>query len=101
MLLNITNDFKYLALIFIGYRHHFYCKVKYDIWIALRTKGMDVGLKHIVCTADFSDYSEHAVSYGIELAKEFGAKLYLCYVIHIPHYAVYSIAVSDSLERRI
>lgn len=57
-------------------------------------------IKHIVCTADFSDYSEHAVSYGIELAKEFGAKLYLCYVIHIPHNAVYSIAVSDSLERR-
>ena len=61
---------------------------------------MDVDIKHIVCTADFSDYSEHAVSYGIELAKEFGAKLYFCYVIHISHNAVYSIAVSDSLERR-
>jgi len=57
-------------------------------------------IKNIICTTDFSDFSKHSVNYGVELAKKFGAKLYLCYVIHIPHSAIYSISVSDSQTRQ-
>lgn len=37
--------------------------------------------KSFICTTDFSDFSKNAISYGIALAKEFRAKLYLCYII--------------------
>ena len=36
---------------------------------------MRVELKSIICTTDFSDFSYHAIPYGIAFAKEFGAKL--------------------------
>lgn len=49
--------------------------------------------KHILCATDFSDFSNHAVPYGIALAKEFKAKLFLCHVIDLSSAAVYGEAV--------
>ena len=46
-------------------------------------------LKKIICTTDFSDLSNYAVSFGIELAKEFKAKLYLCHVIDLSSATMY------------
>ncbi len=45
---------------------------------------MRVKLKNIICTTDFSDFSNQTLPYGIGLAKEFGAKLYVCHVIDLP-----------------
>jgi len=45
---------------------------------------MRIRPKSIMCATDFSDISKHAVAYGIALANEFGAKLFLCHVIDLP-----------------
>jgi nucleotide-binding universal stress UspA family protein len=51
--------------------------------------GMRMQFKKIICATDFSDLSNHAVSYGIELAREFKAKLYLCHVIDLSSATMY------------
>jgi len=45
---------------------------------------MRVEIKNIFCATDLSDFSNHAVSWGVALAQEFGAKLYVCHVIDFP-----------------
>jgi len=45
---------------------------------------MRVEINNIFCATDLSDFSNHAVSWGIALAQEFGAKLYVCHVIDFP-----------------
>jgi nucleotide-binding universal stress UspA family protein len=50
---------------------------------------MSVQLKSIICATDFSDFSNHAVSYAIAFAQEFGAKLYMCHVIDLSYAATY------------
>ena len=54
---------------------------------------MRVRIKSIICTTDFSDLANHAVPYGIALAQEFGAKLYLCHVIELTSTGMYGEAV--------
>jgi nucleotide-binding universal stress UspA family protein len=39
--------------------------------------------KNILCATDFSDFSNHTVSYGVAFAKEFEAKLFICHVIDL------------------
>lgn len=58
---------------------------------------MKVEIKTIVCTTDFSDFSNRAVPFGVALAKEFGAKLYLCHVIDLSSVAMYGEGFSDPL----
>ena len=58
---------------------------------------MKVDIKTIVCTTDFSDFSNRAVPFGVALAKEFGAKLYLCHVIDLSSVAMYGEGFSDPL----
>ncbi|MBW2708257.1 MAG: universal stress protein [Deltaproteobacteria bacterium] len=58
---------------------------------------MKVQIKTIVCTTDFSDFSNRAVPFGVALAKEFGAKLYLCHVIDLSSVAMYGEGFSDPL----
>ncbi len=58
---------------------------------------MKVHIKTIVCTTDFSDFSNRAVPFGVALAKEFGAKLYLCHVIDLSSVAMYGEGFSDPL----
>ncbi|HDZ90863.1 MAG TPA: universal stress protein [Deltaproteobacteria bacterium] len=64
---------------------------------------MKVELKNIICTTDFSDISNQAVYFGSALAKELGARLYLCHVIDLSAVAMYGEGFSDPLaqERRI
>ena len=42
---------------------------------------MRVQFKHILCATDFSDFSNHTIGYGVALAKEFEAKLFVSHVI--------------------
>lgn len=50
---------------------------------------MRVFMKGIMCTTDFSDSSVHALSYGLALAREFRAKLYLSHVIDLTPAGMY------------
>ena len=45
--------------------------------------------KSILCATDFSDFSNHTVSYGVALAKEFEAKLLVCHVIDLSSVVIY------------
>ncbi|MBN1101837.1 MAG: universal stress protein [Deltaproteobacteria bacterium] len=54
---------------------------------------MRVELKTIMCTTDFSDYSNHAVSYATALAQEFKAKLYICHIVDLTSAAIYGDAL--------
>lgn len=56
---------------------------------------MRVQLKNIIATTDFSEYSRFTVPYGVELAREFGAKLYVCHVVDLPPTALYGEAIWD------
>lgn len=62
---------------------------------------MRVQIKNIICSTDFSDYSNHAVLYGIALAKEFGAKLYMCHVIELPPAPTYGEHIPVSSNQQI
>jgi len=61
---------------------------------------MRMQIKSIICTTDLSDLSNHGVFYGIALAKELGAKLYVCHVIDLTYTATYEVAVSYSIEQQ-
>jgi nucleotide-binding universal stress UspA family protein len=54
---------------------------------------MRVLLNRILCATDFSDFSNHAIPYGIALAREFKAKLYVSHVIDLSSAAIYGEAV--------
>ena len=59
-------------------------------------------LKNIICATDFSESSKHAVDYGVALAKEFSAKLYMCHVIDMSYAAAYGECKDPAeLEERI
>jgi nucleotide-binding universal stress UspA family protein len=62
---------------------------------------MRVQLKRIICATDFSDLSNHAIAYGVALAKEFQAKLYMCHVIDLSPAAIYGEAVLALEEQQI
>ncbi len=61
---------------------------------------MKIDIKTIICTTDFSDFSNHAIPFGISLAREFGAKLYLCHVIDISSTAMYGEGFADPYEQQ-
>ena len=50
---------------------------------------MRVKLKTILCTTDFSDYSDQTVSYGAAIAKEFNGRLLICHIIDLQFAAIY------------
>ena len=50
---------------------------------------MRMNIKKIICATDFSDLSNHTIGYGIYLAREFKAKLYLCHVIDLSSATIY------------
>lgn len=60
---------------------------------------MKVQLKNIICTTDFSDYSNQTIPYGIALAKTFAAKLYICHVIDMSFGSKYGKKTSASVEQ--
>ncbi len=50
---------------------------------------MRVQMKNILCATDFSDFSNYTIPYGVALAREFDAKLYICHVIDLSSIAIY------------
>lgn len=50
---------------------------------------MRVQMRNILCATDFSDFSNRTIPYGVALAKEFDAKLYICHVIDLSSIAIY------------
>jgi nucleotide-binding universal stress UspA family protein len=54
-----------------------------------RDNAMRVQFKNILCATDFSDFSNHTISYGVALAKEFEAKLFVSHVIDLSSVAIY------------
>jgi nucleotide-binding universal stress UspA family protein len=50
---------------------------------------MRVEIKTIFCTTDISDFSNHSVSWGVALAREFRAKLFVCHVVDFPAAVTY------------
>ena len=50
---------------------------------------MRVRLKTILCTTDFSDYSNQTVSYGAAIASEFSGRLLICHIIDLQFAAIY------------
>ena len=50
---------------------------------------MRVRLKTILCTTDFSDYSNQTVSYGAAIANEFNGRLLICHIIDLQFAAIY------------
>ena len=52
----------------------------------------DVRIRRIVCPVDFSEYSEYALHYAVDLAKTFGAELKLLHVVELPFLPSYSLA---------
>ena len=50
---------------------------------------MRVQFKKILCATDFSDFSNHTINYGVALAKEFEATLFVSHVIDLSSVAIY------------
>jgi nucleotide-binding universal stress UspA family protein len=62
---------------------------------------MRVHLRRIMCTTDFSECSRFTVPYGVALAREFGAMLYVCHVVDLPAVAVYGESIGNGgLDRQ-
>ncbi len=61
---------------------------------------MKVELNNILCATDLSDFSSHAVSYAISIAREFNAKLYLCHVFDLPSFSVHGTAYVFQPQQR-
>lgn len=54
----------------------------------------------ILCATDLSEVSEAVVPFGISMAKELGATLYVCHVIDLPTISIYGEAVFDPITEQ-
>ncbi len=50
---------------------------------------MRIRIKTILCTTDFSDFSNQTIDYGLAIAREFDARLLVCHVIDLQFAAIY------------
>ena len=57
-------------------------------------------INRIMCATDFSRFSQDVVNYGIRLAKEFHATLYICHIVDVPTVSVYGEAVIGPIEHQ-
>jgi nucleotide-binding universal stress UspA family protein len=57
-------------------------------------------INRILCATDFSDVSRAVVPYGIKMAKNLSAKLYVCHVIDLPAISVYGESVFDPITHQ-
>jgi nucleotide-binding universal stress UspA family protein len=53
---------------------------------------MKVVFNNILCATDLSEFSNPAISYGIAMAREFSARLYLCHIIDLPAVSIHGAA---------
>lgn len=58
---------------------------------------MRVKLENILCATDLSDFSNLTLPYGIALAEEFGARLYVCHVVEIHPVGLHGEAYLDPM----
>ncbi len=52
----------------------------------------DIVIKNIACAVDYSEYSDYALGYAVDLARIFDAKLGLVHVVELPFLPSYSLA---------
>jgi len=57
-------------------------------------------VNNIFCATDFSKLADEVVSYGIALAREFNAKLFVCHVVDFPTVTMYGEAVAGPIEHQ-
>jgi len=57
-------------------------------------------VNRIFCATDFSKLADEVVSYGIALAKEFNARLFVCHVVDFPTVSMYGEAVAGPIEHQ-
>lgn len=50
---------------------------------------MRIKLRQIMSATDISQFSNHTLSFGVGMAREFNARLYACHVINMPSVATY------------
>ena len=61
---------------------------------------MRIQLKRVLCATDFSDLSNRTISFGVALAKTFGAKLFVCHIIDLPFAAMNGEVQLDPIEQQ-
>ncbi len=59
---------------------------------------MRIQFQNILCATDFSDYSNRILPYGLALAREFQARLYVCHVIELHSASLFGEVHFDSAE---
>ena len=52
----------------------------------------DISMKRILCPVDFSQSSDYALQYALDLARSFGAQLTLLHVVEVPFLPSYAMA---------
>ncbi len=52
----------------------------------------DISISRIMCPVDFSESSDHALGYAVDLARMFGAQLTLLHVVEVPFLPSYAMA---------
>lgn len=57
-------------------------------------------INRILCATDFSEVSRDVVPFGIRMARELNATLYICHVIDLPTISVYGEAVFDPITQQ-
>ena len=65
---------------------------------------MRVAFQRILCATDLSEVSHQAIAYGINLAREFDARLLVCHCIHLSAPSVYGeayLAPEEQLHRNM
>lgn len=61
---------------------------------------MRIQLNRILCATDFSDFSNHTIPYGIAMARQFDAKLFVCHVIELPFATMAGEVQLDFIEQQ-
>ncbi len=62
---------------------------------------MRMNFRSIICATDFSDYSNRTIPYGVAIAREFDAKLYVCHVIDLSAVTIYGEFQLDPIGQQV
>jgi nucleotide-binding universal stress UspA family protein len=61
---------------------------------------MRVKINRILCTTDFSDFSNQTFAFGTALAREFHATLLICHIVELPFAAMHEEVQFDPIEHQ-
>jgi nucleotide-binding universal stress UspA family protein len=61
---------------------------------------MSISIRNILCPTDFSDFADHALGYGVEFARRFGAVVHVHHSINMPVVSVAYEIGADMLAAR-